>query len=122
VPRKYRVLLTETQRQELRELLTAGKAPARVLTHARLWLHAAEGAGGPSWANRALLDAFDVSEPLIIRGRRRFARSVLFAGAVLSSGGSPPALCVAYRPAGDGETVSWENRLRSSHSCYSHQK
>lgn len=75
--KKYRVVLTEAQRQQLSEFVTSGKAAARALTHARILLKADEAEGAPAWPNAALMEAFDVSEPLIIRVRRRFVESGL---------------------------------------------
>jgi transposase len=79
VSKKYQVRLTVAQRQELTEFVTRGKAAARALTYARILLKADEAEGGPAWSNAALMEAFDVSEPLIIRVRRRFAESGLAA-------------------------------------------
>ena len=75
MPQKYRVLLTATQRQQLTEFVTVGKASARALTHARILLKANEGEEGPAWSNARLQEAFEVSEPLIIRVRRRFVEA-----------------------------------------------
>ncbi len=42
----YRVDLTETQRAELRGLVSSGIAPPRMLTRARILLKADDGEGG----------------------------------------------------------------------------
>ena len=38
--KKYPVILSDTERAELKNLITAGTAPARKLTHARILLKA----------------------------------------------------------------------------------
>lgn len=77
MPQKYRVLLTAAQRLQLTEFVTVGTASARALTHARILLKADESAAGPAWSNARLQEAFEVSEPLIIRVRRRFVEAGL---------------------------------------------
>ena len=41
--KKYPVILSETERDDLKRLIAAGSAPARKLTHARILLKADEG-------------------------------------------------------------------------------
>jgi Homeodomain-like domain len=81
VPKKYRVMLTEADRQQLQELISRGRAAARTLTRARILLKADEAEGGPAWTNAAIQAALDVSEPLICRARGRYV-----------TGGLPAAL------------------------------
>lgn len=69
----YSVLLTQAQRQQLSELISAGTAPARTLTHARILLKADQGPEGPSWKDPEIVTAVEVSRPTVERVRRRFA-------------------------------------------------
>ena len=69
----YRVVLTEAQRAELRGLVAAGVAPARMLTRARVLLKANHGEGGPGWSDAAIAGALDVNASTVLRIRRRFA-------------------------------------------------
>ena len=69
----YRVVLTEAQRAELRGLVAAGIAPARMLTRARVLLKANHGEGGPAWSDAAIAGALDVNASTVLRIRRRFA-------------------------------------------------
>ena len=69
----YRVELTEAQRAELRGLVGAGVAPARMLTRARILLKADHGEGGPGWSDAAIAGALDVNPSTVLRVRRRFA-------------------------------------------------
>ena len=69
----YRVVLTEEQRAELRGLVGAGVAPARMLTRARILLKADHGEGGPGWSDAAIAGALDVNTSTVLRVRRQFA-------------------------------------------------
>ena len=46
---KYKVTLTAEERQQLQILITAGKAAAKKLMHARILLKADAADGGPAW-------------------------------------------------------------------------
>jgi hypothetical protein len=50
--KKYHVTLTDDERSLLRELLSAGKASARTLTHARILLKADESGENPACRSR----------------------------------------------------------------------
>ena len=47
--KKYKVTLTPEERQQLRQLISAGKASAKKLAHARILLKADAAPGGPAW-------------------------------------------------------------------------
>ena len=79
MPYRYRVVLTEAQRAELRGLVGAGIAPARVLTRARVLLKADHGEGGPGWSDAAMAGALDVNPSTVLRVRRQFAAEGLAA-------------------------------------------
>ncbi len=51
--KKYPVILTDTERDNLKSLIAAGTAPARKLTHARILLKADQGPEGPAWVDDA---------------------------------------------------------------------
>jgi hypothetical protein len=68
--KKYPVVLTGPQRQQLQDLIGAGTAPARKLTHARVLLKADQGAGGPAWVDDAIAAAVEVSQPTVSRIRK----------------------------------------------------
>lgn len=75
----YTVMLTEAQRQQLSELISAGTAPARTLAHARILLKADHGPQGPGWKDNDIASAVEVSRPTIERIRKRFATEGLSA-------------------------------------------
>lgn len=69
--KKYRVILTEDQRQQLQRLISAGQAPARHQAHARILLKADQGEQGPGWSDERISQALEVSLPTIERVRKR---------------------------------------------------
>jgi transposase len=77
--KKYHVTLADDERSMLRDLLSAGKAPARTLTHARILLKADESDSGPAWSDAAICKALDVSLSTVARVRERFVEEGLAA-------------------------------------------
>ena len=75
----YRIELTAEQRAELRGLVGAGAAPARMLTRARILLKADHGEGGPGWSDAAIAGALDVNPSTVLRLRRQFVAEGLAA-------------------------------------------
>jgi len=75
--KKYPVVLTGPQRQQLQELIGAGTAPARKLSHARVLLKAEQAPGGPGWVDDAIAEAVEVSQPTVSRIRKRFVEQGL---------------------------------------------
>lgn len=72
MPKKYRVTLTAEEREQLREMLSKGKAAARALTHARILLKTDQAEGGPAWTDDAVCAALDVGLCTVMRVRERF--------------------------------------------------
>jgi transposase len=79
---KYKVTLTAEERRQLRDLVRAGKAAAKKLTHARILLKADAAAGGPAWPDERIADALDVSAATVGRVRQRFVEEGLEAALV----------------------------------------
>lgn len=75
--KKYIVKLSQTQRQQLEELLSKGEAAARKLMHTRVLLKADQGEQGPRWSDEQIREAIEVSLPTIERMRRRFVEQGL---------------------------------------------
>jgi transposase len=75
--KKYPVRLTDSDRQALTSLITAGTAPARKLTHARVLLKADQDPGGPGWTDDAIAEAVEVSQPTIARIRKQYVEAGL---------------------------------------------
>jgi transposase len=75
--KKYQVTLTDDERNLLRNLLSAGKGPARLLTHARILLKADESGESPAWNDEAIRKALDVGLSTVARVRERFVEEGL---------------------------------------------
>jgi transposase len=80
--KKYIVTLTAEERQDLHDLIAAGKAAAKKLAHARILLKADAADGGPAWPDHRIADALEVSSATIERARRRFVEQGLEAALV----------------------------------------
>ena len=70
--KKYKVTLTPEERRQLRQLISAGKASAKKLAHARILLKADASPGGPAWADARIAEAAEVSVATVERIRQRF--------------------------------------------------
>ena len=69
--KKYKVALTDSEREDLNQLIRKGKA-ARKLVHARILLKADEAEGQTGWSDTAISEAVSVSVSTIERVRERF--------------------------------------------------
>jgi transposase len=72
VMKKYVVTLTAEERDALTALITAGKAAAPKLAHARILLKADTADGGPGWTDDRIAEAVAVSTDTVGRVRQRF--------------------------------------------------
>jgi transposase len=79
---KYKVTLTAEERQELQDLIAAGKAAAKKLMHARILLKADAADAGPAWPDDRIAEAIDVSAATVGRVRQRFVEEGLEAALV----------------------------------------
>jgi DNA-binding transcriptional ArsR family regulator len=70
--KKYPVILSDTERDELKQLIAAGTAPARKLTHARILLKADQSPERPGWVDEQVAEAVEVSQPTVSRVRKRY--------------------------------------------------
>src|SRR3954452_4126913 len=79
VAKRYRVTLTAEERDDLRRMISRGKADARKLAHARILLQADEAEGGPARVDEGIASALEVSVRTIERVRQRFVEQGLAA-------------------------------------------
>jgi hypothetical protein len=86
--KKHSIVLTQEQRRELEVLISAGQAPARKLTHARILLKADCGPDGPRWSGRQIHEALEVGETTVRRVRHSFVQGGL--QAALNRSPQPP--------------------------------
>jgi transposase len=77
--KKYRVTLTDAEREELNGLLSRGKADVRKLKHAQVLLKADAAAGGPAWTDARIAEAIGVGVATVERLRQRFVEEGLAA-------------------------------------------
>jgi len=75
--KKYIIELNQEERQTLKRLVSAGKASARKLTHARILLKADSSCGGPNWQDSKISQALDVGTATVERARKRFVQEGL---------------------------------------------
>lgn len=75
--KKYPVFLTDEERNRLRQVIAAGTAPARKLTHARILLKADQSPGGPGWVDEQIAEAVEVSQPTVARVRKQYVEEGL---------------------------------------------
>ena len=66
--KRYRVTLTQEEREQLRQMISRGKADARKLAHARILLQADESEGGPRRTDEQIASA---SSPNVMSGLSR---------------------------------------------------
>jgi transposase len=72
VAKRYLVTLTAEERQQLKQLLAAGKRSALTLTRARILLKADQADGGPAWDDGRIAQALDCGRRTVERVRQRF--------------------------------------------------
>jgi transposase len=70
--KKYPVILSDTERDRLKQLIASGTASARKLTHARILLKADDGAQGAGWVDEKVAEAVETSQPTVARIRRQY--------------------------------------------------
>jgi transposase len=87
--KKYKVTLTSEERKQLQELISAGKASAKKLAHARILLKADAAPGGSAWADAKIAEAAEVSVATVERVRQRFVEQGLEAALVRKKQGRP---------------------------------
>lgn len=87
--KKYIVTLTDDERQSLSDLISAGRASALKLAHARILLKADAAEGGPAWPDDQIAEAVEVGVATIERVRRRFVEQGLEAALVRKTQARP---------------------------------
>jgi len=67
------VVLSDAERESLREQIHQGRDSAQDLAHARILLKADEGPAGPAWKDGQIVTTLEVGLATVERGRKRFA-------------------------------------------------
>jgi Homeodomain-like domain len=79
VNKKYIVKLTTDERAYLHQMISAGKAAARKLLHARILLKADASPDEPCWTDDQICEALEVSTATVGRVRQQFVEQSLMA-------------------------------------------
>jgi transposase len=69
---KYIVKLTETERSQLKELISCGEASARQIRRAYILLKSDCSEDGPKWKYHAICEAYDVSSLTVYNVRKKY--------------------------------------------------
>jgi len=69
--KKYIVLLNPEEREKLAKIISAGRGPARLFTHARILLKADQSEGAPGWPDERISEALDITVQTIERLRKQ---------------------------------------------------
>jgi hypothetical protein len=75
--KRYRVTLTDEERQELRAMVSTGKGAARKLVRARVLLLADQAEGGPAKSDPEIIDALGCGRATVERVRKQFVEEGL---------------------------------------------
>ena len=70
--KRYRVTLTESERDDLRKLVSVGKASARKLVRARILLLADQAQGGSAKSDPEIVESLGCGRASVERTRKRF--------------------------------------------------
>lgn len=74
---KYVVKLAETERYQLKQLISSGTVPARKLRRAHILLKSDSSEDGSNWSYQAIMEAYNVSNVTITDVRRSFVENNL---------------------------------------------
>jgi hypothetical protein len=74
---KYVVKLTETERSQLKELISSGEASARQIRRAYILLKSDSSEDGPNWKYNAICEAYEVSSLTVYNVRKNYSEGDL---------------------------------------------
>ena len=74
---KYIVKLTETERSQLKELISSGEGSAREIRRAYILLKSDSGPGGSNWKYQAIREAYEVSSLTVYNVRKNYVEGGL---------------------------------------------
>jgi len=96
--KKYVVELSGDEREQLRSVISKGKAAAKAILKARILLKADQGPLGESWTDDRICQALDTNESMVTRVRRQLVEEGLVAVLSRKKRETPP-----IAPIFDGE-------------------
>ena len=74
---KYMVKLTDTERSQLKELISSGEASARQIRRAYILLKSDSSASGPNWDYQTICEAYEVSSLTVYNIRKNYTEGGL---------------------------------------------
>jgi len=74
---KYIVKLADTERSQLKELISSGEASARQIRRAYILLMSDSSVNGPAWGYRAICEAYEVSSLTVYNVRKNYTEGGL---------------------------------------------
>jgi len=74
---KYIVKLSDTERSQLKELISSGEASARQIRRAYILLKSDSSADGPNWSYTAICEAYEVSSLTVYNVRKNYTEGGL---------------------------------------------
>jgi predicted hydrolase (HD superfamily) len=95
---KYRVTLTDSERQELKGLIARGKTQGYRIRHAQIMLAVDDIPGNKEWTDKKIAKAYSTSERSVGNLRRRFVENGFAAALERQKRENPPKIKI------DGET------------------
>lgn len=73
--KRYRITLTEQEREELQKLVSTGKAAAKKLVRARIMLLADQASGGPAKSDPEIVECLGCGRVTVERVRKEFVEN-----------------------------------------------
>ena len=88
--KKFIVRLSSEERERLKELISKGKAAAKLVLKARLLLKADQSDDGPAWSDEKICQALDTNIPMVMRVRTKLVNEGLDAVFARKKRQTPP--------------------------------
>lgn len=88
--KKFIVELDAQERARLNELISKGKAPAKMILKARILLKADRAEGGPGWLDAEIVEALDTNLTMVSRVREKLVTEGLDAALTRKKRETPP--------------------------------
>jgi len=88
--KKYVVELDSSERKQLKDFISKGRAPARAILKARILLKADQSEGGEGWTDEKICDALDTNISMVAKVRAKLVNEGLEAVLVRKKRARPP--------------------------------
>lgn len=115
--KRYVVELSPAERARLTELISKGKAPAKLILKARILLKADQGKHGEGWSDEEICEALDTNISMVTRVRAKLVTEGLEAVLTRKQRSTPP-----IQPIFDGEKQAQLTALACSEPPAGHAR